>query len=270
MAAPTLSQVQEVVEYRKRLHEAAIDEFLSEVDDSMTYEEVMEEAARIYAKYRMLGAELGAQWYDLCAELAGVSVEKAEIDFDFIDFALEDTIKAFESMPPDKTIEQFFDEFMQSQIDLAFNTTGMQNLDRDYLRGVRGGRWARVPVGETCAWCIMLAANGAWYKSEETALREEAGKFHRNCDCVAVYYANAEDIADYAPYLAHYKAMYYAADNMRKANLSGEKPYSKELKLRIANAKAEHDASYKAGYTDRKWSVVNEDMIIMRELFGLK
>ncbi len=43
--------------------------------------------------------------------------------------------------------------------------------------------WARVTVGDSCAFCLMLAGRGAVYRSAETA----AGKrYHTGCDCIAV------------------------------------------------------------------------------------
>jgi hypothetical protein len=42
-------------------------------------------------------------------------------------------------------------------------------------------RWARVPVGKTCAFCLVAASRGAVYRSEESASRH----FHGACDCTA-------------------------------------------------------------------------------------
>jgi hypothetical protein len=52
---------------------------------------------------------------------------------------------------------------------------------RRYARNAaeNGKRWGRVPVGETCAWCVMLASRGPVYLGED-----RASASHRNCDCV--------------------------------------------------------------------------------------
>lgn len=55
--------------------------------------------------------------------------------------------------------------------------TVMHNAKRDPAKP----RFARVPSGKTCAWCLMLASRGAVYRSAETA--GSAAKFHGNCDC---------------------------------------------------------------------------------------
>jgi hypothetical protein len=42
-------------------------------------------------------------------------------------------------------------------------------------------RWARVPVGKTCAFCLTLASRGAVYRSAESA--GQGRKYHGDCDC---------------------------------------------------------------------------------------
>lgn len=59
--------------------------------------------------------------------------------------------------------------------------TIMLNAERDPARP----RFARVPVGKTCAWCLMLASRGARYRSAESA--GAAGQYHGGaCDCQPV------------------------------------------------------------------------------------
>lgn len=41
--------------------------------------------------------------------------------------------------------------------------------------------WARVPVGKTCAFCLMVASRGAVYRSKEAA--GDGHKYHGHCDC---------------------------------------------------------------------------------------
>lgn len=43
-------------------------------------------------------------------------------------------------------------------------------------------RWARVPAGPTCEFCIMLASRGFVYWSEEKAGGRD-NRYHRDCDC---------------------------------------------------------------------------------------
>ena len=48
----------------------------------------------------------------------------------------------------------------------------------------RGIRFARVPQGPSCGFCIMLASRGFVYATEETA--GEFKKFHDHCDCLVL------------------------------------------------------------------------------------
>lgn len=47
-------------------------------------------------------------------------------------------------------------------------------------------RWARVPQGDTCAFCTLLASRGAVYESEHTAKYkgESLHAYHGDCDCI--------------------------------------------------------------------------------------
>ena len=57
-----------------------------------------------------------------------------------------------------------------------------------------GAGWARVPVSDTCQFCIMLASRGGVYSSEEIAEFGFSGKkYHGDCDCVPVLVRGPED-----------------------------------------------------------------------------
>lgn len=278
MAAPNYEQIQSFGNVTEQLKQAAVDEFMEYVYEGMSVEEVIDAAATVAAKYSYLGCELGAQWYDICSELAGVDAEPAELpDVD------DETIKgrtrnAFEkSQQP--MVQAIFNDFIQNVINDSIRTTGSANLWRDYERGIAGGRWCRVPVGDTCAWCMMLASQGAWYLSEESALGASPDHYHEGCDCKAVYHADAESIQGYSD-LVKYKTMYYDADNDRRANASGREKYPEELSDRVNAAKARHELLEEKkqleadergeDYTKKPWTVYNEDMIVMRYKYGLK
>ncbi len=274
MATPSYQQVRAFSDMTKKLQDKAVADFLERVDADMTVDEVMDAAREVAYKYRMLGSELGAQWYDLCAELAGVDVDAADLDVIDEDALARRAANVARSQAAQINPVESFTAFLQAQIAEEIRTTGMMNLDRDYERGTRGARWARVPVGETCAWCLMLASNGTWYKSEKSALFGEHGdRYHANCNCVAVYYADAEQIAGYSS-IYRYKEMYYEADNRRVANATGRDPYPQYLKDRIDRARELHDERYREamrrGEEAVPWQNANEDAILMREMFGLE
>lgn len=278
MATPNFEQITSFNNVKSQLVEAATDEFLEYIYDGITPEEVIDIAASIGQKYALLGAELGAQWYDLCSELAGIdadAAEVAEVDAEAVDAKTRATFER--SQQP--TVQAVFNDLMQNLVNDSIRQTGEANLWRDYERGLAGGRWCRVPVGETCAWCLMLASQGAWYLSEQSALGQEAGHYHDGCNCVAVYHADPDSIRGYEN-LGKYKAMYYDADNTRIANNKGREKYPEELAQRVKAGKARHELIEETkrleaeengyDYTPKPWTVYNEDMIVMRYKYGLK
>lgn len=273
MATPSYRQVKAFSDMTKKLQDAAVADFLERIEDGMTVDEVMDAAREVAYKYRMLGSELGAQWYDLCAELAGVDVEAADLDVIDEEALAKRAANVAKSAAAQINPVESFTAFLQAQIAEEIRTTGMMNLRRDYERGTRGGRWARVPVGETCAWCLMLASNGTWYLSQKSAIyAQDGGKYHDDCNCVAVFYADAEDISGYSG-IYRYKEMYYEADNRRRANATGRDPYPKELQERIDRAREERAKKVREARAEGKdmepWDDTNEDLILMREMFGL-
>jgi len=274
MAAPNYEQIQSFGLVRTQLVEAAVDDFMDYMYEGITREEVLEVAAQIAGKYAMLGEELGAQWYDLCTELAGIKADPAVVapindkrmsawaDSTFIGEVSREVAK----------------NWLQDVINESIRETGDANLWRDYERGLKKveGKWARVPVGKTCAWCMMLASQGAWYLSEDNALWKKGvhgDKYHDNCDCIAVYHADPEYINGYSE-LAEYKRKYYAADNARLANERHIREYPEELQDRIDTARRNHIEreqrrmveAFERGedYTEIPWTEYNEDMIVMR------
>lgn len=269
MATPNFEQIQSFSVVTQQLTQRAVDEFMAAYSVNMSVDDIADLASMIAEQYNMLGAELGAQWYDLCSRLANLEVDEAELAELDPDAIRNRARAASDKYVNGATLENSVNSFLQNIIQDSIRTTGNANLWRDYERGMVSGRWARVPVGETCAWCLMLASQGAWYVSEESALGKEAGHYHSDCNCVAVYHANPDNIPNYNG-LAHYKEMYYAAENARVANASGRDPYDEELQMRVNRARAEHRAKYDAGETDIKWTKYNETLILMRYKYGLK
>ena len=279
MAAPNYEQIQSFGNVSNQLQSAALDEFAEYLYEGITQEEIIDVAVSVAQKYSMLGAELGAQWYDLCSELAGLDVEPAELSTSNLE-TLDSRAAAFAETVDKGALQAAFNSFLQNEINNSIRITGNANLWRDYERGKAPGKWARVPVGDTCAWCLMLASQGAWYLSEESALGQSSDHYHDGCDCKAVYHADAESIAGYTK-LDEYKHMYYDAENLRMANRDPNRDYKypDELQERITNAHDRHEkieerkaleaAERGEDYEKNPWTVYNEDLIIMRYKYGL-
>lgn len=278
MATPSYDQILSFGETRTQLVECAIEEFNYWLKQDLTKDELIQIASAIGEKYGLLASELGAQWYDLCTQLAGVDAEPAELST-MDSESIAASANAAATRAESGIIAEAFGNYLQNVINESIRKTGDANLWRDYERGLTGGRWCRVPVGETCAWCLMLASQGAWYVSRKSALGETADHYHRDCNCIAVYHADAESIKGYKE-LERYKNIYYDAENTNTANALGRDPYPEELAQRIQRAKALHSeredererAAQERGeeYKRTPWTRYNEDMIIIRYKYGLK
>ena len=68
------------------------------------------------------------------------------------------------------------------------------NRERKYTNGVR---FARVPNGPSCGFCIMLASRGFVYASAETA--GEFKKYHDSCDCRIIAGTKGTKVVGYDP-----------------------------------------------------------------------
>ena len=65
--------------------------------------------------------------------------------------------------------------------DIEVKNMHARTLDR--IVGMRGdARWARVPVGASCEWCIMTGSLGYYYYSAQAAAKAS----HAKCDCLIV------------------------------------------------------------------------------------
>lgn len=67
-------------------------------------------------------------------------------------------------------------------VDQAVRQVAQDSLIESAAANGRG--WARVPVGETCAFCLMLAARGYVYETAESA--GDGREFHPYDDCQIV------------------------------------------------------------------------------------
>lgn len=234
---------------------------------------VRQKVRAVADKYGASAQELGAQWYEYCARKAGVDVEPAvvgEIDYDGIDAhfqnLLDDYVSGGETWAQ---VETKIADVFENELRGLERGAIIENLDRDERTSRRGGRkynagYARVPVGETCAWCFMLASLGYWYRSYESAGGLDPDHYHMHCDCDVVAYNDPTDIDGYDDY-AEYQRMYYDA----KADWDS-KNISDDMAKRIEAAKQQHMDRYEAGIYKQPWTQYNAVLMIMRENEGLE
>lgn len=120
-------------------------------------------------------------------------------------------------------------------------------------------RWARIPKGETCEFCLMLASRGFDYLTEETA--SLGGSFHDGaCDCAVVPSWVESKISGYNPVLL--KQRWQAcADTV--ALLTTEKEYDRYVQAFTPDKRHPEPFSYshwkrnielaEARWRDRTW-----------------
>ena len=120
-------------------------------------------------------------------------------------------------------------------------------------------RWARIPKGETCEFCLMLASRGFDYLTEETA--SLGGSFHNGaCDCAVVPSWVESKISGYNPYLLEQR---WQACVDTVARLTTEKEYDKYVQAFTPDKRHTEPFSYshwkrnielaEARWRDRTW-----------------
>ncbi len=78
---------------------------------------------------------------------------------------------------PDLSNTDDAQQFIADMIESSARLTTQRNLRIDPSKP----KWARVPNGKACAFCVMLASRGFVYTSEDTAGRQM--QYHADCHC---------------------------------------------------------------------------------------
>lgn len=278
MASPRYSDIVAFSRAVGRVSDAARRTFetsLTEVDFSdwtRAAKEIRALVDGIMEAYGPAAAELGAQWYEYCRMLKlgkGASATAGAVDLAAVKGAVNaDIDMLFEGKVTEIGLTSAVSRTIADQLEKHARDTVLYNLQRDYRSELSSGNrrraarygYSRVPEGDACAFCIMLASRGFVYTSKEKAERAQDGDvYHDNCRCVAVPFAEAGDIEGYGAKLAGYEQMYREADIMRRTDSMPQ-----ELKDSISAAKSAHDARYAAGETKTPWSPLNSTAMIMR------
>ena len=161
---------------------------------------MIENAAALARKNGEASAALAAEFYDLMAELSGVTMPPAlpadPATIDEVAKAVVGTLKTGN--------EEIISSAVTRLVKMAGVDTTMYNAIRD------GAEWAWIPQGETCAFCIALASRG-WQTASRKALKNgHAEHIHANCDCTyAIRWDSNTEVAGYDPEV--YRDMYYGA-----------------------------------------------------------
>lgn len=156
-------------------------------------------AYRIATKYGEASAALSAAMYDAIAELSGKAYEPAELadtaTYEETAVAVNGTLKKSQNYV-------MLAGAVSRLVKLAGADTILRNAKRD------GAQYAWIPLGDTCAYCLMLAAKG-W--RDDYGDDDHAEHIHSNCNCTySVRFTPQGGVEGYAP--EKYKRIYLNAD----------------------------------------------------------
>lgn len=262
MAAPTYSDVVAYANGLRDVSDAARRAFLAACEDvdftdwARAADQIREIAEQVCDVYGLAAQSLAAQWYDYCEQLAGATEPSSTIG----DTDQRSVIPAVNEQV-DKLFEHTFTEQQLIQALQSVVTEHVKSRAADEI-GARAQetrakgksvRYCRVPVGDTCAYCVMLASRGSAYLTDKTAAQAS----HSGCDCAIVPFHEADSIPGYEQDLQRYRDQYQAARDLAKNP-------PEDLQRRIDAAKLKHEADFAAGRTDKRWSDSNALLIAMR------
>lgn len=135
---------------------------------------IIEYAYGISGKYGEAAAELACEMYDSVGVLSDVVIPAA-VPAEVPTYA--DIAKAVNGVLKQTAEAKMVASAVARQVKMVSVDTVMKNALRD------GAQWAWIPRGDTCAYCMALAANG-WQNASKKALRNgHAEHIHANCDC---------------------------------------------------------------------------------------
>lgn len=205
----------------ERINKKAVEEFSAYITEYGGYQNIprrqlIGKAYQVAAKYGSAAASLSAEAYDAVALAQGAAVPAAvpaeTIAFSQVAKTVNGIIKNTGSEP---VLEQSVGLMAKS----AGVKTTIQNAARD------GAEIAYIANGDTCVFCMMIAAQG-WRKASLSELDKdgEPVHLHANCDCTyGVRFNKSVEYAGYDP--QKYKDKY---DSI-KEELGGGRGKSKEV-----------------------------------------
>lgn len=162
---------------------------LNTLDANATRDFLLDAVPLLVEEYGGISATVAADFYDALRDDATVSSRftASVVSADLTELAgqIRWSIGPLFSATPDPDaalgrLSQKVDEFTLQY--------GRDTIAANSSRDPAKPRWARVPMGDTCAFCISLASRGAVYVSYESARYKGSGsgKYHGDCDCQPV------------------------------------------------------------------------------------
>lgn len=216
--------------YVKRLsaiNNKAADEMRRYIDangiDDVT--KLIDYAYALSTKYGEASAALSAEMYDVIATLEKGILPAAELADTASYGEVAKTIQGI--MKTSVNTNQLGDAVGRLVKQAGADTT-LKNAIRDRAE------YAWIPVGDTCAFCLMIASQG-WQPATRRAVDgDHAEHIHANCDCTyAIRFSRDDGVRGYDP--GEYRAMYYAGADVPFENEDDSHPESKSLANRRLN-----------------------------------
>lgn len=165
---------------------------------------------QVVEKYGTGSAALSAAMYDATAMMSQVAVPAAEMASIA---SYGDVAKTVNGVLKTSSNVDELAGAVSRWVKKAGCDTTLQNAVRDshsndlYTTGRKkygkkkntGAQFAWIPSGDTCAFCLALAANG-WQYQTSKAEADHAEHIHSNCDCTyAVRFSDDDGVAGYDP-----------------------------------------------------------------------
>lgn len=208
---------------------------------NVSQEEISEYAYALATKYGEASAALSAQMYDEVAELSGAAVPAAEVANTATYGEVSNAIKyVTKTITTNKNIGNVVGKYTkQAGVD-----TTLKNAERD------GAQFAWIPSGDSCPYCISLAAKGWQYMSKDAMKGGHASHIHANCDCTyATRFDDKTEVEGYDPKV--YQDMYNSAEGntpTEKINSMRRIQYQENKDKINAQKRANYNAKKKMEY----------------------
>lgn len=168
----------------------------------------------VVQKYSDASGALAAAMYDAIAILEGASVPPAEM---VANATIDDMYKTTNGVLKTSRNVDEMTGAVSRYVKKASCDTMLQNAYRDRAQ------YAWIPQGETCAFCMALAAQG-WVNVSVRKIRKgypHAEHIHSNCDCnYAVRFNKDTEVEGYNP--DYYTDMFYKARDWSEEHGGGE------------------------------------------------
>lgn len=203
------------IERLRKLNDKAADSVKEYVSNNggtanVDRQSLIDYAYGVATKYGEGAATLSAEMYDAVAMLEGKNIKNA-VPADTPSYS--DVAKTVNGILKQSDNE----EMLSSGVGRLVKRTGVDTVVNNALRD--GAEWAWIPVGDTCAFCIMLASQG-WVRASKKAIKNgHAEHIHANCDCTyAVRFDSNLEVEGYNP--DEYRKIYYDAPGYGKDKLN--------------------------------------------------